>query len=126
MSELALQLIAENKKSKATFLDLGNCGLTALPDEVSELVWLESLSLASEWGEWTGNEDEYRVSKNQGDSNKGLGTITAVATLIHLKSFSASETLVSDLTPLAGLVALQSLSISSTQINDLTPLAGLV
>jgi hypothetical protein len=28
MSELALRLIAENKKTKAKSLDLGNCGLT--------------------------------------------------------------------------------------------------
>ncbi len=31
MSTLALYLIAENKKAKATRLDLGNCGLTELP-----------------------------------------------------------------------------------------------
>ena len=30
MPTLALRLIAENKKSKAARLDLGNCGLTAL------------------------------------------------------------------------------------------------
>jgi internalin A len=49
VSGLALKLIAENKQSKATFLDLGNCGLTELPAEVGELDWLESLSLAGEW-----------------------------------------------------------------------------
>ena len=37
MSGLALQLIAENKRSRATFLDLGNCGLTEVPAEVGEL-----------------------------------------------------------------------------------------
>jgi len=31
MSTLALRLIAENKKTKATRPDLGNCGLTAMP-----------------------------------------------------------------------------------------------
>ncbi len=31
MSTLALHLIAENKKTKATRLELGNCGLTELP-----------------------------------------------------------------------------------------------
>ena len=46
MSELARQLIAENKRTKATFLDLGNCGLTELPAEIGELVWLEGLSFA--------------------------------------------------------------------------------
>jgi internalin A len=35
MSKLALKLIAENKKTKAPFLDLGKCGLeNYLPDEL--------------------------------------------------------------------------------------------
>jgi internalin A len=49
MSELALKLIAENKKTRSTFLDLGNCGLRVVPPEISDLVWLEELSFASEW-----------------------------------------------------------------------------
>ena len=44
MSELALRLIEENKKTRAPFLDLGNCGLTEVPEELGELVWLEGLS----------------------------------------------------------------------------------
>ncbi len=31
MSELALELIKEAKEKRLTRLDLGNCGLTALP-----------------------------------------------------------------------------------------------
>ena len=38
MSELALKLIREAKEARATRLDLGNCGLTELPDELFELV----------------------------------------------------------------------------------------
>ena len=58
MSELALQLIRENKQKHArgedaSFLDLGNCGLTEVPEEIGELVWLETLSFSSEW--WDGN-----------------------------------------------------------------------
>ena len=49
MSELAFKLIAENKKTRSPFLDLGNCGLTEVPKEIGELVWLEELSFASEW-----------------------------------------------------------------------------
>ena len=46
MSELARRLIAENKKTKAKVLDLGNCGLTEVPEEIGELVWLETLVLS--------------------------------------------------------------------------------
>ncbi len=49
MSELALQLIAENKRTRSPFLDLGNCGLTEIPAEIGELVWLEELSFANEF-----------------------------------------------------------------------------
>lgn len=37
MSELALKLIREAKETRATRLDLGNCGLTELPKELFEL-----------------------------------------------------------------------------------------
>ena len=41
MSELALQRIREAKEKRLTRLDLGNCGLTELPEELFELTWLE-------------------------------------------------------------------------------------
>ena len=40
MSERALKLIREAKETRATRLDLGNCGLSELPDALFELVWL--------------------------------------------------------------------------------------
>ena len=43
MSELALKGVREAKRTRATRLDLGNCGLTELPDELFELTWLEEL-----------------------------------------------------------------------------------
>ena len=44
MSELALKLIREAKETRATRLDLGNCGLTELSDELFEWAWLEELN----------------------------------------------------------------------------------
>ena len=46
MSELARRLIRENiekqaRGEEATTLDLGNCGLTELPPEALECVWVE-------------------------------------------------------------------------------------
>jgi len=51
MRDLASKLISENKGNKSAFLDLGNCGLTTIPADIAELVWLESLTFASEWAE---------------------------------------------------------------------------
>ncbi len=85
MSELALQLIAKNKRTRDTFLDLGKCGLTKVPSEVGELVWLKSLSLSDRCLKWDGREWEEKESQNAGGSND----------------------LLIDLGPLAGLAALQ-------------------
>lgn len=46
MSELALKLIRENiekhrRGEDARFLDLGNCGMTEVPEEIGECVWVE-------------------------------------------------------------------------------------
>ncbi len=41
MSNLAQQRIREAKEKKLTRLDIGNCGLTEIPEEVFELTWLE-------------------------------------------------------------------------------------
>ncbi len=46
MSELALKRIREAKDKRLTHRDLGNCGLTELPDELFELTWLEELILS--------------------------------------------------------------------------------
>jgi internalin A len=123
MSGLALQLIAENKRSRATFLDLGNCGLTEVPAEVGELVWLESLSLASEWLEWDGRVWQEKKSRNTGDKNNRLIDIGPLGGLTRLRSVTVTQ--VADLAPLAGLTKLQTLHVSGPQVTDLTPLAGL-
>jgi hypothetical protein len=59
MSEIALRLIKENKKTRSTTLDLGNCGLTKVPEEIGELVWLETLILGDFWSELTVVNEEY-------------------------------------------------------------------
>ena len=123
--ERALQLIAENKRAKAKFLDLGNCGLTRVPDEIRELVWLESVTFASEWEEWDGQEWQYKRSGNTGESNGHLADLAPLAGLTALQSLYVGGTQVSDLAPLAGLTALRSLNVYNTQVSDLAPLAGL-
>ncbi len=105
MSELALQLIAENKRTRDTFLDLGNCGLTEIPAEVGELVWLESLLL--------GNEGTL------------VSDLRPLAGLAALQNLDVSGTWVTDLAPLASLSGLRTLHISHTPVKDLRPLAGL-
>src|SRR5664280_3329032 len=115
-----LQLIAENKRTRATFLDLGNCGLTEVPAEVGELVWLESLSFASSWEEWDGRAWQRNESRNPGDSNERLTDLAPLAGLSALQSLLVyGDSPVIDLTPLAGLSNLHTLYIGGSQVADL-------
>jgi hypothetical protein len=46
--EIALRLIEKAAEEKAEFLDLGNCGLKAVPEEIVELApWLKGLNLGA-------------------------------------------------------------------------------
>ncbi|MDD5273181.1 MAG: COR domain-containing protein, partial [Methylovulum sp.] len=149
MSELARQLIAENKKTKAMFLDLGNCGLTEVPKELGKLVWLEELSFSSEWRDkngWTASSNEGAVNKiarlraapfihlkrlrklwldGHHNNTFALTDLSPLSHLLNLQLLSVGSTQVSDLSPLAGLAALQELYVGNTQVSDLSPLAGL-
>jgi internalin A len=125
MCGLARQLIAENKSSKDTFLDLGNCGLNEIPAEVSDLVWLERLSLAHRCFKWDGQHWQHiGKSRNFGDRNR-LSHLGPLAALTGLRELYLSGTLVPDLAPLADLAGLQKLDLSKTQVTDLAPLVGL-
>ena len=72
MSELALKLIKEAKEKRLTRLDLGNCGLTELPDELFELVWLEELNLSGKttFFNYELNELCVTITQNTGIENK--------------------------------------------------------
>ena len=104
MSEIALQLIAENKLTQNPQLDLSNLDLSHLPDQLAECVWLESLDTSN---------------------NPELADLKPLAGLSQLQKFSCDYTLVSDLTPLAGLTQMQALYCTGNEISDLTPLVGL-
>ena len=71
MSELALHLIREAKRTNAKSLDLGNCGLTELPDELFELMQLEVLILSSYWWEYNFETKKWESlnSENKGATN---------------------------------------------------------
>src|SRR5688500_5521614 len=111
MSDLARKLIAENKKTQRTFLDLGNCGLTELPAKVGELVWLESLCVAAQWFEWKGRGWAYHRTENTGDQNQGVVNLALLSRLRKLQSLIIDDMEVDDLSPLAGLPGLQTLHL---------------
>ncbi len=124
MSELALKLIAENKRSKATYLDLGKCGLTELPKELAELFWLETLNLGIGWYDWGPDGYQHTQTQNKGDSNEALQDISLLAKLPLLQVVSLNNTAVAKLAPLAGLRQLRNINAVRCQLRDLAALAS--
>jgi internalin A len=152
MPELALQLIAKEKKEKTGILDLGNCGLEYIPEEVFSMHWLEVLSFVPDY--WHPEKKQWVTSTNKGPKNflahtalpegfkklaglkefyyafifsepQPLQELGALQQLSGLQRLDLGYTNVNDLTPLSGLSGLQQLVLGNTNVNDLTPLSGL-
>ena len=109
----ALALIAEAKRTRATTLDLGNCGLTELPGALFELTWLEELILSSGWNEFDLEKQRWEPQKspNEGKPNY-IASIAGVEALVGLKKLVVAgewnkKWILSDLNPLKNLVQLR-------------------
>jgi internalin A len=140
MSELALQRIREAKEQRLTRLDIGNCGLTKIPEEVFELTWLEELilggwqtSIKGELNNLKSINPKIKILKSLkiliagGWDNKwDLSDLTPLTNLTQLQQLYVFNTQVSDLTPLTNLTQLQLLYAFNTQVSDLTPLTNLM
>jgi internalin A len=145
MSDLARTLIRRNKVTRETSLDLGNCGLQEIPEEIAELEWLESLSLVESWHEWDGRKLVPRSSRNTGQRNRiltgvlpltrlrrlrslairGIADLAILSILTDLEVLFIRSTLLADLMPLNALTKLVSLSVRSRNISDVSALASL-
>lgn len=136
MSELALRLIAKNKAAHergedARSLDLGNCGLTELPEELFKCLWLEELTLSNRY--WSATIKGWEVSKNLGAPNKFNELPIKISNLTNLKILRIggdhrTPWNISDLSPIAGMTGLQSLYLSYnrlTEVGFLRELTGL-
>ncbi len=120
MSELALQLIAGNQHTQNPKLDLGNCGLTTLPEELFDCVWLEELILSNKW--WDPKQKEWVDSYNKGPRNNLSALHKNITNLKQLKILKAggnynTKWKISDFDFLSSLTELQSLDLSFNQIS---------
>lgn len=119
MSELALRLIRENKKTKFNRLDLGNCELTRIPEELFQCEWIEKLTLSNKLANLNDNK--------RGRNN--IRNIDGVNKLYQLKELSVAGLGISpfhilDISPLKDLISLEHINISHTDISDLSPLSN--
>jgi len=67
MTALAHELIEREKRERTGYLELGNCGLTELPD-LSELEWLETLIVSNRW--WDEEKRQWVDGMNTGERNR--------------------------------------------------------
>jgi len=143
MSELALQLIAEAKATNTKVLDLGNCGLTELPDELFELTQLEELNLCNRY--WDDISKKWVESTNKGKRNRltisGIGTLKSLKVLringdqrnrfkiyaenfiedmTNLKTLDISFAQISNIFFVQNLAELEVLNLSNNQISDIS------
>jgi len=132
MSKLALKLIALAKRTKATVLDLGMCGLTELPDKLFELSQLEELNVCNKY--WDYEQENWNKSKNIGKPNKLNQLKFGISKLKKLKIIRLNgdheygKFQIVDASFLGKLTGLQSIDLSYNKIVDcsfLTKLTGL-
>ncbi len=129
MSELAQQLIAENKLTKNPYLDLGNCGLRKWPKELFDCIWLEEINMCST--RFDLKTRKVIESKNFGKYNTFLDIPIEIQKLQNLKVlcinvFNEHSSISLDITPISKLIHLQYLDLSACKIEDINPLYSLV
>lgn len=121
MSELALQRITENKKTKAKTLDLGNCGMTEFPD-LSGLVWLDTLVLSSDWWDW---EKGKRFYSEYGLNNE-IDRFESDHFPKNIQKLVLSGCQIRDGWFLEKLTGLTTLDVSENNLENLSPVLHLV
>ena len=119
MSELAQKVIEENKRTRNATLDLGNCGMTELPD-LSGMDWVETLIVSNKW--WDQGQENWMESQNIGPKNK-IARPPAHPLPLSLKKVILGSYLnenwpIHDFGFLRKLTSLNTLDLSFTQIND--------
>ncbi|WP_198174837.1 leucine-rich repeat domain-containing protein [Spirosoma arboris] len=124
MSKLAIELICENRKTQDPFLDLGNCGLTELPEELFNCIWLEQLNLSKVY--YSDETSQWVKSKNNGIKNSLYSNnILPLKNLFNLKKLYLSSNKISSTKPFENLVNLQVLHLGDNEIEDISHLVNI-
>lgn len=126
MSELALQLIEENKRTKNPFLDLGTCGLeNHLPEELYDCSqWLKELNLGRYYLDT--NNHKWVESQNTKIDNTFNGKdLKLLSKFINLKSLYLGGCQIKGISFLQNLFQLEILDLFDNKIQDISSLIKL-
>jgi len=126
---LAQKLITENKRTKDTFLDLGDCGLTELPKELFECIWLKYLILSSDYFDYDDvspsvssnylHKEEFDLEKNQ------IPNLTGIEKLHNLEELILNDIEIKKAESISNLHKLKKLVISNNKLQTLSFIRGL-
>lgn len=144
MSREASRIIKENKETKEPKIDLANIGLTRLPNQLFECVWLEEIILSENkffkqnsfsnffkftfWFKRNNNLElleklpllkKLDLSKNQ------FSNIHFIENLKHIAFLDLSKNKIIDISSLSQLKNLETLILENNQIFNINPLATL-
>lgn len=118
---IAEKRIAEAARTGQDWLDLGELGLTRLPETLSDLTGLKRLSLGTYF-----KVTEHGVYvRRPGPKANRFRSIEALSNLVNLTEIYLNNTRCSDLSPLSKIKHLQILYFINTEISDLRPLSDL-
>jgi Leucine-rich repeat (LRR) protein/GTPase SAR1 family protein len=125
ISSIAIERIEQEMKSQSGILNLSDCGLTSIPDQVFELEWLTELIIT--------NDLESNTQKNTkltSEPNVLVSIPKDIARLKDLKKLrigaaGTSPWAITDISPLSALKSLEELNLSGNRIIDIDPLIEL-
>ncbi len=123
--KIALERIAEAKRTRATRLDLSELDLSTIPAELGKLTKLQTLDLNLNGLSDLGPLANLNKLTQLVLRNNQISDLRPLANLDKLTHLSVSNNQISDLRPLTNLNKLNLLGLGGNQINDLRPLAGL-
>jgi len=122
MKALAEKRILKNKETKNSFLNLGDCGLVELPDELFECIWIKNLNLGSYYYNEPSKslrKNNYRKKENQ------IKNLDGIESLKSLRYLTCDNNNILTIEPIQNLANLEILSLSGNSITNINHIAKL-